>query len=330
MEYVDETVWGDSKAIQKFIVFDNNAYGDLTAGVLLSDLPHIIGGLVKEERANGCQALASPYVMLELVALLARPEEKAYKRSVANIAALVRHCTVSPPNAPPSFGIFEDMESQMCRILYDSIPAKTTIAVDHVANLCRTVAARPEHVVPQAGFTWAEQSVRSIENDFVSDLWNYVVLESNPEAQDWNPLARNQDLRAEALEYIQSTEAELAFGRMYALKASRMANKPDSSDGITDKARWIADTFQIPIRLYQEVVRRIYASGRNMTKRSRANTVWDLYIAFSIGAQHSIHGREIRLVTGDKEILEAAGAVGMRSLVYTYPEYRQALSKSDL
>jgi hypothetical protein len=329
LEYATGTNFGIDREIKTLVVFDNNAYGDLMEGVALTDVRPAVGRLVLQERAADIQAIASPYVMLECAALLADPSKRAHDRAWSNTLALTEHCSVYTAEGR-ILGLMEDMESQICRMLYDRVPPEIAASVDRVSSLLEYTSEsvdRSRLDAVRGDFQEIADRVEAAEQAFVDDVRRHVVEAVNPAATDWNPLKSNPDLRRAALGFLRSPEAVIGFAKMHVLKANLHLGIVDSPAEIEEKAKWVAERFRTPAMIYVEILTRIFSTGFNVSKAKNANSLWDIYIAFSTGAAHAIGGRPVLLVTGDDMVLKAAKAASARDHVLTLDEYRALLAK---
>lgn len=120
------------------VVFDNNAYGDFVAGLSLSDIEGSIATLRFEETRAGAEPLASPLVMMELVALLEDRTLPAYDPAYRAIVALWEH-TKKMIAGELRLGSLSDPASMMCDELFGETPARNSETLDIITQVCTYV-----------------------------------------------------------------------------------------------------------------------------------------------------------------------------------------------
>ena len=98
-----------------------------------------------------------------------------------------------------------------------------------------------------------------------------------------------------------------------------------SEEELAEKVKVVKEAFPVPLHLFNTLVRNIVENGLDMTKKKRANYLWDFHIAFSTGTGANIDGVPIWLVTDDREILNAAATAGATQNVKSFDEYTHVL-----
>jgi hypothetical protein len=76
---------------RQIVIFDTNAYRELTFGLSLNDARNKSFQLRQLEVNSGHFALANPVVIWELVAHLADPTDPAYANCLSGMVALAEH-----------------------------------------------------------------------------------------------------------------------------------------------------------------------------------------------------------------------------------------------
>jgi hypothetical protein len=291
------------------VVFDTNAYRTLVHGLSVNDAENAIGQLRSREELAGIQAVASPYVMLELLAHLADRNDLAYADCLSAVCALQRHCEVDPANG--QLAILGDAESQLARSLYDVTLEDHQQTTQTLAWTCLSIQQNPteghldsirSHLIGIRD--WMQQA----KSNFVNDMKSFVVQGFDPSATDWRPLQHDAGLRRTVLEHLNSEDALRELAQIFVLKAMLQAYGAVQPDPDFDrKVDLVVGKFSSPLRLYREVAKRIVMSGCDLTKKNRANWLWDIQIAFTAGAAgHTVGGQVLQLITNDKDIIDAA------------------------
>jgi hypothetical protein len=117
-----------------FVTFDTNAYRELVHGKSDSEVVSTLEGLLCRERHRGVQALANPFVLLELAAHLSDNRDRAYQDCKVAIRALVKHCAINN-----SIVEFHKLQSSL---------TPNRICVRHsMTGFCRSIKRRPRNCV---------------------------------------------------------------------------------------------------------------------------------------------------------------------------------------
>ena len=310
------------------VVFDNNAYGDLIEGKPLAEVDAAIARLRSDEMRHGAHAVASPLVMMELVALLDDPAAAAYDRAYMAIIALWEHTKV-PVGGELRIGLFTDPTSMVCQQLFGVSPTKNQETLDLIAQTCTHIGRdRPDHIEPEVKqiIHAVAEHVRQTEERFVKEIYELVVRPMNPSTEGWAPLRGNREAQAAARRYLASEDSRIAFGQMQLDNCLEALDKTLSKTEQIEASRFLAKKLVVAATLFNEILGRIVTAGCNLEKRNRRNWVWDLYLALGIGADHSVQNKGIHLVTTDRDILTAAEVAGCKDIVYSYATHRSRIA----
>jgi len=90
-----------------------------------------------------------------------------------------------------------------------------------------------------------------------------------------------------------------------------------SEERIAERIDAMQRIFPLPLYVVDGLVTSIIERGLDMTKKDRANSLWDIHIAFSIGTDASFEGAPLWLVTDDGAIVnapKAAATLGVKHL----------------
>lgn len=311
------------------IVFDTNSYRSFTFGKSILDIISEVNNLAKKESSNGVLAFANPFVMLELASHLADPTDPAYNNCLGSIIALSLHCA----HQPKQIAVLADSESQLCWALHRKVPATHQ---DTTEKLCRLFNYISTHC--------SESDIAKIRNDlkeitgvvsdtearFISDMMQFTVQGFDPEATDWSPLRNDATLRKKVLTFIDSQDSLLALCRVHVFKSYFLLGESIDETQVDTLSKLLLMNFEAPFQLYREIVRRIIMTGCNLSKKNRANWVWDIQIAFTIGPNHNLNGLSVRLVTEDGDILEAAKKANCESMVCSLREYLSRINGTSI
>lgn len=163
------------------VVFDTNAYESLSDPALAAMQPL--------ELKSGINAYASYWVIIELLAHIASTSDPAHGRSVAALKRLWRHCS-KLVDGRETLMFLADSQNQICKALFDmKIPGRETEPPAYAA-IVGTVAhsASPaDWSQYQPALDYLKCHVAKIEDQFVQDVWQHVVLGVDPNAGSWRP-----------------------------------------------------------------------------------------------------------------------------------------------
>jgi hypothetical protein len=315
------------------IIFDTNAYRNLVYSCRPEELIPRIDELALQELRQGVQPFASPWVLIELFARLAEPTSAAYNNCRDAVRSIWRHCAVQHPEQDiPVLAIAAGSEEQLCKTLFGVDLADHRAASSLLATGCKQVYEAGESGSLdelQPVFEDMKRHVAAVERDFVSDLFKYAVKGFNADAVDWNPLAKKPELRAAVLEFSKSPEALERVAEAIVLKAAMLShsqlNRKLGRERLEDMKDAVQEHFSVSLQHYNDILHRIARTGSDYTKKNRANDIWDHQLTFLIGRNHSIAGKQVKLISDDGGISEAARKAGVPELVCSLEDYLAAL-----
>lgn len=298
--------------VKRVVVFDTNAYrrlghgGDAAAAVLRAEQ------LVTREKAAGIQALGSTVVFLELLAHLGDPADPSYAVCKAAICAAARHCRMPLDTGGHHIAVRAGTDLQLCIWLWNEWPG-ALVQNDHfIRDMAHRVSEDPsEEALDQfrADLRKVGKLAAETEDAFARSATVYLMPQVERAARGLGFDGAASDLRDAYLENLDMPRALEATAEAHILVAQDHTSHRDSEDEIKAKARFVAGGFEVGIRLYLQMVKKIIADGWDLTtgKKGR-NLLWDMQVAFLVGRGHLIDGRPSVVVTGDRDIVDAAEA----------------------
>jgi hypothetical protein len=301
---------------RRIVILDTNVYRQVAYGGDVDIVRQRFQRLRSEEREHGVQALAHALVVLELLARLADPTTPNYAVVKAAIVGLFEHCHMTA-EGERHLAVVPDPDSQLCVSLYGEHPDALVGGLNVLQSLVKLIAEDPSerHLDQMRSDLQALQRiVIEREREFVRDL--KVQIGEDPDSNEWRPLKDNPEERARLMAYLEGTEAEMQVMRSFVLRAQRLLGRNETPEDVDSKAAFLLRHLRVPVRIFNQWV----------LHPSRANTLWDLHICFSVGRDNTINNRPIWFVTGEKKLKAAAEAVVSDTLVLSYDEYRKHLS----
>lgn len=306
-------------SMQEAAVFDSNAYRNLCEGLTIEQARERGRRIAAREAETGRRALCHPYVAAELLAHLADPNDRALTRCHNAIAALAHHC-----GGDEGVRFIPPPELQLGRSYYGAEDERAEQWLQRLGPFCMSIG----QIDDPAEFSDAlredlvgiANGVAKTEAQFIQDMFDHIVKAANPAATTWE-MVENKETRRAILKLIDSDEALVFLARGEIGRVQKQLNAPETSEGLNEKAADLAHRFPVPLRFYREVVRRIVTTGSDLTKKKRANAIWDKEIAFYLGDTPVEGVGPVRLVTDDTMIVEIAGQAGVGGRVDRIGDY---------
>ena len=314
-----------TQGTKQMVVFDTNAYRNLTFGLTTDESRKIARKLADAELACGTKALVNPFVIWELVAHLANSGDPAYKNCMNSVVALVEH-TRLPVDHLGGVCRAADGETEICRQLFNRIPP---IAEQNCANLCK-LASYVWRAAPTLSDSNALTNfqVFSAEMDMKEAAWlNHIEALLNAfralDASCTTPEAQKNEMKKRRA-YINGPGflRQTALGKviscacLFGLTLSEVELKTAG-----DRMEMI---FPTSLKLMQKTIAgwfdAPYMDLRN-PNRKRGNFIWDTALCFGIGADHAVGGAKILFVTDDDAISKAAIQAGCSDRVMKFNDY---------
>lgn len=312
-------------ATRRVVIFDTNVYRQVAHVGDVDAVRETFARLRAEESEHGVQALAHALVVLELLARLADPGAKDYANVKAAVAGLFEHCHMLE-NGERHLAIVPDPDLQLCMSLFQETPDSMVESVNVLQFMVKQIAEDPSEVrldQMRPGLQRLADIVSTRERDFARDIKEQIG--EDPDSPNWRPLKDDPEERTRLIAYLEGPEAEMQVARSFVLRTLALLGRTANSDEIDSKAAFLAGHLRIPIRIYNQWVLKAVRDNADPANPKRANTLWDLHICFSIGADNTINNRPTWLVTGEKQLRAAAEAVVSDTLVLPYRDYRERL-----
>lgn len=306
------------------VVFDTNAYRDVCVGVAGPSGHWTQTTLRQREEVKGITAYANPFVVMELASHLHDATDPDYAECRQALGALFHHCQVG---TEPSFRLVAPSEGLIAQFLYGkAIPYHddTTEKIAKLTYFVASAAPGPLDLRIAAACKELADYIDGREAAFVSDMQGFVQ-KLNPAAVDWHPLKSDKAGRQKYLAEVRSPLMRWHIALGLAMKARAMIGKPVQDPGLKEDADKVLEAGGASIALYQAILERIVSTGCDVSKRARANWLWDMQIAFAIGQDFGTPPAPLLLVTSDGAVLDAAKTASVQVHVKSLTDYLAAL-----
>lgn len=307
-------------------VFDSNAYRKLVNSIPQTSVRSTIAGIVARQAYLHYVSYANIFVTAELLTHLSDPTDPSFDVCRKAVIAVWSHCMNSNGT---SLMFMPDPEMQFAKDFYGVEDPCHRQLYENIGQICRYIYdndADDDLGSIRSELTKIKQVVDKTEDQFINDVFSCVVRSINPIATNWQIFESDNAEKRRLLNYLDSSDSSIVLAAAQVERFRSVAKVEDVPDGILEKAQLIAARFPTALMLYKEILRRIVKTGCDLTKKSRANWIWDMQIGFLVGGD--IRGKVLALVTDDRDILRSAVASGTRKSVLKLSEFHKLLNTS--
>ena len=313
--------------MEEAAVFDSNAYRNLGKGQSIEEARKRGRRIAEREAEVDRRSLCHPWVAAELLAHLADPDDPALPHCHRAVAVLAHHC-----GGDGSIRFLPPPEVQLGRSYYGREDTRARPWMEQLGAFCALVAQTDDPADfnddMRRDFATIADGVERTETQFVQDMFDRIVKAGDPTATSWQKVEDKETRRA-VLKLIDSDDTLLMLAVGEIQRAQIGVGAEDTPEEIVKKAKDLAARFPVPMRFYREVVRRIVMGGSDMTKKNRANMIWDKEIAFYLGETPVTGIGPVRLVTNDGMIVDIAEEAGVRDRVDRIGDYLDRIGLAD-
>lgn len=313
------------KGIDHIVVFDTNAYRNLTFGLTTDESRRIARKLADAEHAQGTKALANPFVIWELVSHLANSSDPAYQNCMNSIVALVEH-TRQPMDFLGGICRITDGETEICRQLFNRIPP---LAEQNCANLSQLASyiwsEAPNLADPnaQTNFTTFSAEMEQKEQAWLNHieailnvLWTLDPSFDTAEKQKLEMKKRREHINGP--DFLRQT----ALGKV--ISCANLFGLTLSDDDLKKAGDRMEMIFQASLKMMQKTFAKWFDSpdmNLRSPKKKRGNFIWDTALCYGVGSSHAVGDAKIALVTDDGAICDAAIEAGCADRVVKFGDY---------
>lgn len=304
-------------------VFDTNIYRRLDRQTAAE--------LKALERGQSIQALAGFYPTLELAAHLADPTDRAHNASVRGFAAIAAHTSVYN-GFQPVVPFMSDTLSQLAWGLFRRKIKEERDMANFFGYALGEVAQLEPLEVPdhlREHFALMKESVRIREGKFSDDMLG-MVRHVDPQSTTWQPHPNDPRARAKLLEQLRDPTflRVSAAARVVATAESCDAPLPDDlKERATEMVLAAFPTAQLFMR---NLLIGMVESGTDFSRPEKANSAWDMSLAFVVSPTSRVNGVPSILVTDEKRFHTAASGTGHEPFCMTYRSYIALLESKSV
>lgn len=311
------------------VIFDTNAYRNLVTDKDINDYKNDVNDFKEIEEKNDISALMHPIVIKELLYHVAGERNKLHYTCLNALKAMYFHC-----GNETQYAVLADFDLQLSNFFYKVVDPNRERIDRQLGEIVAALALHDnEKVLTKYQFNLKQirEQIKETE-DFFKEQLKVFIHKIDPECDSWSILQNDDAKRADAIKYFNSEEIEDEISLGYVsmvhdhLLSKRLITS-DTADELKRKADIFKEVFQVPIKLYKEVLKKFVQPDFNMDTKSRENFVWDIHIMFTVG-DHILSGTNssLYLITSDKEMRNAAKAVDFSTKVFSFPEYYEVIT----
>ncbi len=312
------------EGIIRFVVFDTNAYRNLTFGLTSDDSRKTARVLADAELSCGTKALVNPFIIWELVSHLADSNDPAYENCMNSVVALVEH-TRRPGDDLGGVCRIADGETEICRQLFKRVPP---LAEQNCANLSK-LASYIWNDAPDLSDSNAQTNFKvfGAEMDKKEAAWldhveALLTLFRSLDSGFTTHESKKEMKRRR--EHINSRDflRQIALGK--AISCARLFGLVLSEDDLKTAGDRMEHIFPTSLNLMQKTIAGWFdAPDINLRspKKKRGNFIWDTALCYGIGADHFVGETVMLFVTDDDAIYNGAVEVGCGDRVMKFQDY---------
>lgn len=315
------------------ITCDTNFYRELVSELPLSNLKKVdkvINMLLEAEKQKGIKALIGPIAAQEVLShLLDHPRSRAYKACLKASRVLYRHCEEDSQQ----FRLLPTPEVQFSMEYFhfnDQSAIDTLQTIGVVFSELAKNTSRKTIEKYNIQLTQNKQFIQTAENELINGV-EQLCKQIDSNYTKWNLFANNPKQKQKWLNHVRSPQfkdqtAEAFLTAVY-LRIQTFGCPSYTQQQIQQMVPTFVTSCQVGLSLRQFFWEQFVQPDFDLTKKSRANFLWDEQILYYVGRQ--INNDTIMLVTSDKQMKRAAERCGMGNVVMGYEEYLDYLGIRD-
>jgi len=233
-----------------YSVFDSNVYRRL-GNEAFAELRSL-------ERLHSVIGMASYWVAAELLSHLV-DEDGDLASAVNSLGRLQQHCSQFD-GSKHEIRFIADGDAHLCRMLFGRVQVGDLAAR---AGELIGIIATDVTAVRTYGNTLEEirDHVASEEERFVEGMWNRFVLSVLPDATGWEAIRKNRILREQITTALDGIDGERLLARAFVRRAARLLDLDLDESVLDSKVDTVITVFPLPLRFYDQIVRRIVQDG---------------------------------------------------------------------
>lgn len=313
--------------IIKHVIFDTNAYRNLTKWKSCSEIDELVADLKAKEKRKRISAFFNSIVAQELLYHIADPNDASFNICLNANKALFLHSSEGK-----NYNAIASHELLLQKMFWNKISPKREQTYNAIAQLSYNFAKYPYNDVIgglQNNLNKIRISVQEAEMGFAKSFLDFI-RNTDPNSDDWQLFRKDPLNRRKFINYLRSSKSgqEISLAYIFVSYTSLLEEgliEKESQNELRNKAQFLLENFPEPIALQKHVFECIINSNFNLYEKKRTNFLWDIVLMFYTG-KRSVNNAELIFVTSDKKMLEAAYKHDGKNSIYTLDEYLDFLN----
>jgi hypothetical protein len=302
---------------RRIAVFDTNIYIGLGAARAAE--------LARRQRAASVISGASVWTVAELASHLADPTDPRRGRCLGALRALWQHYALYD-GSKHFLPFVPDTEDILCRELFGRDTPGRAEEIDAGGAFVRRVAMGDADELNELSPALAglRDHIAHVEAEFVAAMRD-IVQHLDPRASGWETFRSDPERRRAILARIDAGHGLRYFAEALVRRAAASIGTAIEGADLQHRVEFVMRHFGTPLRFFDAIIRKLVDGGVDMSKPQRANSIWDLQIAFYGVPGWAIDGAPLILVTDEGAIREAARRAGDASATMSLNEFTASL-----
>ncbi|MEI6088997.1 MAG: hypothetical protein WCR42_00945 [bacterium] len=306
------------------IIFDTNAYRNLTFGLTEQQTREIFDKVRSEESLRNITSILSTVTLMELMTHLADKADPSYHH--CKIAAIGAYHHVQEEN---NFRLLPHPELLLEQMLFQRVDTKqqeSNLTLGRVAFAIHQGPADERILEYDTQIQGVKRIVEQHEQDFVDDILT-VITQMDKDATNWKLFQNDKTTKTNFLKYLKTDSAVNILAGAFVVRTINNLNVQTLAEhDFINMVLEVARVFKTALTLYIKVMQRMTISGYNMTnvKKRRWNTIWDIYLLFCI-SDENIGGKETVFVTEEEWLHDVCAEIGRPNKIIKLADYKALL-----
>ncbi|MCC9020423.1 hypothetical protein [Flavobacterium lipolyticum] len=313
------------------VIFDTNSYRYLVNEKTEEQQKTSLAEIKTLEQKKNIIPYASVIVGMEMLANLTESDYGFnFKDCLNGVKTMATHCQEDDGE---TLRIFPHAALHITKSYFNFIPTELEDRVRNLGGVINDLKKDSKSAVKthreRNTFDDIKQYIDGEEATFSSQIT--ILIEGvRQEIINKHPKIAKKQLRAKLLDYIENGVFEplMAFAVILAVSSKYQIQLPESE--VINRAFSLNIEFPLSVGFFRWVAYKIVNDDIDMSSKTsrekRWNWVWDYHVSFALN-ESTLSGREIIIVTSDKDMTEMVGDFGYSNKVFTLTEYIEFLKE---
>ena len=308
------------------VTCDTNFYRKLVENVNVRDtrtLDKLIKAVITAEHSKGISAMMGTVSACEILShLLYDVASRDFKSCLKASRVLYKHCQ----DGSNSYRLLPSPQTQIAKEYFgfdNQVGLETQLAVGQIFSaLAKSTTLKTINQFAE-NLSKVKQHIDETENVLIQGIIDYCKS-IDPNYTEWNLFVGDKDNRKKSLTEIRSIAFDntTALAMLLAVHQQIVAqgyDKVPSKEEMTSMIQTYVKSYKTSLELRRFFWEQLINPGFDLTKKSRANYLWDEQILHFVN--HQVGNENVLLITTDDKMVEAAKKCGCRDKVMKYDEY---------